>query len=294
MSRVTVGDLQITLVRAGVYHWDGGAVFGVVPKTLWSKRLTPDERNLVPLGFNCYVVETGEHTVLIETGGGDKMDSKALERMKMPTPPGPLPETISRHGIDPERIDIVVNTHLHWDHCGGNTQLTGGIARPAFPRAVYYTRRGEWEHARLRHPRDAVSYIGANYDPLIESGRMKLLERDGEVAPGIRLHVAPGHNRDMMVVTAASGGETFCFFSDLVPTTAHLAPAWVAAFDLYPLECIDTKMLWLGRAARDNWICGLGHDCELAFTRVKQSGTNQAVSYQLLPVNQVAALAQDR
>src|SRR5580698_5937672 len=135
MSRVTVGDFQITLVRAGVYHWDGGAFFGVVPKTLWNKRLAADERNLVPLGFNCYVVETGEHTVLIETGGGDKMDARALDRMKLPKPLDPLPEIIARHGIDPERIDIVVNTHLHWDHCGGNTHLADGIAHPAFPRA---------------------------------------------------------------------------------------------------------------------------------------------------------------
>jgi len=278
MSRVTVGDFQITLIRAGVYHWDGGAFFGVVPKTLWNKRLAADERNLVPLAFNCYVVETGEHTVLIETGGGDKMDARALERMKLAAPLDPLPEIIARHGVDPERIDIVVNTHLHWDHCGGNTQLVDGVARPAFPGAVYYTRRREWEHAHDRHPRDAVSYIDANYDPLIESGRMKLLAEDGEVAPGIAVHLAAGHNRDMMVATAASGGETFCFFSDLVPTVAHLAPTWVAAFDLYPLESIDTKTRWLTRAARDNWICGLGHDCERAFVRVQQSGTSFRLS----------------
>src|ERR1700750_1712849 len=113
MSRVSVGDFQVTLIRAGVYHWDGGAVFGVVPKTLWSKFLSSDERNLVPLAFNCYVIETGEHTVLIETGGGNKMDSRALERMRMPAPE-PLPETIAKQGIDPERIDIVINSHLHW------------------------------------------------------------------------------------------------------------------------------------------------------------------------------------
>jgi glyoxylase-like metal-dependent hydrolase (beta-lactamase superfamily II) len=278
MSRVTVGDFQITLVRGGVYHWDGGAFFGVVPKTLWSKRLAADERNLVPLAFNCYIVETGEHTVLIETGGGDKMDTRALERMKLYAPLDPLPETIATLGIDPGKIDIVVNSHLHWDHCGGNTQLTGGVARPAFPGAVYFTRRQEWEHAHERHPRDAVSYIDANYDPLVESGQMRLLAEDGEVAPGIAVHLAAGHNRDMMVVTAASGGETFCFFSDLVPTTAHLVPTWVAAFDLYPLQSIDAKIHWLTRAARENWICGLGHDRELDFIRVKTLGTSFAAN----------------
>lgn len=273
MPDVTVGDFRITLVRAGVYHWDGGAFFGVVPKTLWSRKAVPDERNLVPLGFNCYVIETGEHTVLVETGGGDKMDARALARMKLPAPLDPLPEIVARQGIDPERIDIVINTHLHWDHCGGNTQLDAPGARPAFPRAAYYTRRGEWEHAHLRHPRDSVSYLDANYDPLVESGQMKLLDGDAEIVPGVALRLAPGHNRDMAVVTATSRGRTFCFFSDLVPTAAHLTPTWVAAFDLYPLECIDTKTRWLSQAAGEDWICGFGHDCEIAFTRVQRSGT---------------------
>ena len=266
MSRISVGDFQVTLVRAGVYYWDGGALFGVVPKTLWGTRLPADERNLVPLAFNCYVVETGDHTVLIETGGGGKMDARARERMKMPATLEPLPETIAKQGIDPERIDIVINSHLHWDHCGWNT--SGG--RPTFPRATYYSRRREWEHAHDRHPRDSVSYIDANYDPLVESGQMKLLEEDHEVIPGLALHLAPGHNRDMAVVTAASGGSTFCFFSDLVPTTAHLTPTWVAAFDLFPLECIDVKTRWLTWAAREKWICGFGHDSQVAFTKVEE------------------------
>lgn len=270
MTRIAVGDFQVTLVRAGVYYWDGGAFFGVVPKTLWSRRLPADERNLVPLAFNCYIVETGSHTVLIETGGGDKMDARARERMKLPASLEPLPDLIARQGIDPERIDIVVNTHLHWDHCGGNTRPDGSAI---FPRATYYTRRGEWEHAHERHPRDSVSYIDANYDRLVESGQMKLLTEDCEVVPGIGLRLAPGHNRDMMVVTAASGGQTFCFFSDLVPTVAHLTPTWVAAFDLYPLECIDTKTHWLGRAAAESWVCGFGHDCDVRFARVQRSGT---------------------
>jgi glyoxylase-like metal-dependent hydrolase (beta-lactamase superfamily II) len=270
MARVEIGDFRVTLVRAGAYWWDAGAMFGVVPRTLWSRQVTPDELNRIPLAFNCYVVETGDHTVLVETGGGDKMDPRARDRMRLP-PPVPLPELIAREGIDPGKIGIVLNTHLHWDHCGWNTIQQDGVARPAFPAATYYTRRAEWEHAHERHPRDSVSYIDANYDPLVESGRMILFEEaEREIVPGIRMTLAPGHNRDMMVVTAESRGQTFVFFSDLVPSTAHLTPTWVAAFDLYPLETIAQKRAWLQRAAAGAWTCGLGHDPKVAFIKVRQ------------------------
>jgi len=269
-SRLVLGDFEITLIRAGFYWWDGGAMFGVVPKTLWSAKFEPDGLNRVRLGFNCYVVQTGGHTILIETGAGDKPDSKARARMRLLDTPPLLPEILASSGIDPEKIDIVVNTHLHFDHCGGNTVLSNGGVRSAFPHARYYTRRGEWEHAHERHIRDRVSYIDANYDPLVESGRMQLLDADHEVVPGVQMRLAAGHNRDMMVVTATSAGRTFCFFSDLIPTAAHVTPSWVAAFDLFPLETIQNKIAWLDAAARGSWVCGFGHDAEIAFARIEK------------------------
>ena len=272
MSRVALGDFDITLVRAGFYWWDGGAMFGVVPKTLWSKKFHADDLNRVRMGFNCYVIRTDEHSILIETGAGDKPSAKARERMNMPVSASSLPETLAAQGIDPESIDIVINTHLHFDHCGGNTFLSNGSARPAFPRARYYTRRGEWEHAHTRHIRDSVSYIDANYDPLVETGRMQLVDADFEVAPGIEIKHAPGHNRDMAVVTARSAGRTFCFFSDLIPSAAHVTPSWVAAFDLFPLEAIANKTGWLTDAASEGWVCGFGHDPEVEFAGIDKSG----------------------
>jgi glyoxylase-like metal-dependent hydrolase (beta-lactamase superfamily II) len=196
------------------------------------------------------------------------MDARARERMKLPPGPDFLPEVIARHGFDPESIDIVLNSHLHWDHCGGNTHLRGGHARVSFPRARYYTSRGEWEHAHMRHSRDSISYIDSNYDPLIESGHMTLVEGDFAPVPGVWMRTAAGHNRDMMIVTAASGGETFCFFSDLIPTATHVQPTWVASFDLFPLESIDNKNRWLGEAAAGSWICAFGHDPTCAFARI--------------------------
>jgi glyoxylase-like metal-dependent hydrolase (beta-lactamase superfamily II) len=269
-STRTVGDFEIAHIQAGIYRWDGGAVFGVVPKTLWSKRTSSDDLNRVPLAFNCYLIRTGDHTILVESGGGDKMDERWRERTGQPGVPAPLPEILARQGYDPETIDIVIDSHLHWDHCGGNTVLrSDGSVAPAFPRARYWAVRGEWEHAHERLARDSVSYIDANYDPLVECGQMTLVDGDHEVAPGVWMRRAPGHNRDMMAITASSGGQTFCFLSDLVPTAAHLHPTWVAAFDLFPLETIESKMRWLGAAAEGNWICGFAHDTEMGFAGVE-------------------------
>jgi len=282
MPAIELGALRITLVREDIYWWDGGAMFGVVPKTLWSVKSPADELNRLPLGFNCYIIETGEHTILLETGGGNKLEARRRERMKLPPAAKPLPETIAAAGLDPERIDIVVNSHLHWDHCGGNTIYSQGKLRPAFPRAAYWTRRGEWEHAQRRHPRDSVAYIGDNYDPLVDSGRMRLTDEDYEVAPGIRMRLAPGHTPDMLVITASSAGRTFCFFSDLVPTAAHVTPTWVAAFDLDPVQSIDSKLQWLKWAADGEWICAFAHDPQVAFARiVERDAKFQAVTSEL-------------
>jgi len=265
---VAVGDFEIARVNDAVHWWDGGAIFGVVPKTLWSRKTRVDEWNRVPLAFNCYLVRTGEHNILIETGLGDKRDARQREFMNVPAVTEPLPEALARRGVDPESIDIVINSHLHWDHVGGNTIFAGDRVKPAFPRARYVASRGEWEHAHERHLRDAASYLDANYDPLVDSGQMNLVDGDHEVAPGVWMRRAPGHNRDMMVVTAESGGKTFCFFSDLVPTAAHISPTWVAAFDLSPMETIASKMRWLAAAADGEWQCAFAHDANLAFARI--------------------------
>jgi glyoxylase-like metal-dependent hydrolase (beta-lactamase superfamily II) len=268
MPGVVLGDFEITYIPAAVYWWDGGAFFGVVPKTLWSRKAAADELNRIQVAFNCYIVRTGEHTVLIETGGGDKLDARARERMRLPPEADPLPEIIARNGIDPESIDVVINSHLHFDHCGGNTNLTAATPVAAFPRARYFASRHEWEHAHERHVRDRISYNDENYDPLVKSAQMVLVDGGHQPVPGLRMRRAPGHNRDMMIVTAESRGQTFCFLSDLVPTAAHVQPTWVAAVDLFPLESIETKQRWLSAAAEQHWLCGFGHDASVPFARI--------------------------
>jgi len=266
---IAAGDFEISLIRAGVYWWDGGAIFGVVPKVLWSRKTASDELNRVPLGLNCYLIRTGKHTILVETGAGDKLDERFRDRARLPAVTDRLPEVIASHGFDPESVDIVVNSHLHWDHCSGNTVFHGDRAVAALPRATYWAARGEWEHAHQRLLRDRVSYIPENYVPLMESGQMNLVEGDHEVVPGVWMRRAPGHTRDMMVITATSGGSTFCFLSDLVPSAAHLTPTWMTAFDLYPLQTIESKIRWLTAASEGQWICGFGHDTEIAFAQIE-------------------------
>lgn len=265
---LAVGDCRITLVRAGSYWWDGGAMFGVVPKTLWSKHQPPDDLNRIEAGFNCFVVETEGSRILIETGGGMRHDRRAGERMRLPDPPR-LGEVLSSHGFEPGSIDLVVNTHLHWDHCGGNTLDTPEGVLPAMPNAIYLTQRNELAHAREQHPRDAVSYRAVNYEPLVEAGRLQLLDGDAEVAPGVEVRVAPGHNRDMMVVLVRSRGETWCHLADLVQYTSQVTPTWVSAFDLFPLETIANRTQLLERAAEEGWWCSFGHDPVAAFAKIE-------------------------
>lgn len=277
-SSIEVGDFRITAVRAGSYWWDGGALFGVVPKTLWSRYQTSDELNRIEAAFNCFVVEDGDRRILIETGGGVRHDARSLERTRM-VPDVSAAGVLADAGFEPSSFDIVINTHLHWDHCGGNTiDLPGGGVAPAFPNARYVTQRGELEHAREQHPRDAVSYRAVNYEPLLEAGRMHLLDGDVEVAPGVQVQVAPGHNRDMMVVIIRSRSETWCHLADLAPYAAQITPTWVAGFDLFPLQCIATKTELFGRAAAEGWRCSFGHDPRVNFPRVIERDRKFALS----------------
>jgi glyoxylase-like metal-dependent hydrolase (beta-lactamase superfamily II) len=251
---------RVSLLRAGVYWWDGGAFFGVVPKTLWNPLIPCDELNRIPAALNCYLLEIGGRRVLIETGIGERHDAKTRERIR-------LAEGSARVPVEPESIDLVVNSHLHWDHCGGNTIDSEEGPAPAFPNARYIAQRGEYEHAIEQHPRDAVSYRDVNYEPLVRTGKMQLITGNLEVVPGLEMRVVPGHNRDMCVLLARSGKDVFCFWSDLIPTAAHVHPTWVAAFDLYPLDTIDNKTRLLETAVREGWWCGFAHDSK-AFARI--------------------------
>ena len=256
MQRINIGDFELTALSDGTYYLDGGAFFGIVPKVLWSKRLPSDDKNRVPTGLNSVLVRTGQTNILIETGVGNKLPEKMVQIYGQPAK---LLDQLSAPGLSPDDIDIVINSHLHFDHCGCNTVRSGTSVKPAFPKAKYYAQEGEWKHAH-QGQRDTVSYLHENYDPLVDSGQMQLLRGTQEIAPGISVEVFPGHTRDMQAIIIRSGGKTACYISDLIPTSAHVEVNWVMGFDLYPLETIESRKRYYSRALPENWLTMFTHD----------------------------------
>ena len=257
MQRIALGDIEVTHVADGTYFLDGGAFFGVVPKVLWQRRVTADEMNRVTAGLNSLLVRTGKHTVLVETGMGNKLPEKTKQ---IYCPPEKLLHSLAEAGVRPEEITIVINTHLHFDHCGWNTVRRNSQVEPTFPNARYYVQKGEWEHAIRQLERDRVSYISDNYDPLVRSGQMQLLQGDQEIVPGISVRVYPGHTRHMQAVMLRGGGHTMCYISDLIPTTAHLTLTWVMAYDLFPLDTIESRKKFYAEAIPGKWLVAFTHD----------------------------------
>jgi glyoxylase-like metal-dependent hydrolase (beta-lactamase superfamily II) len=257
MRRTTLGDFEVTILSDGTYPLDGGAFFGVVPKTLWSRRVAADDKNQIGAGLNSLLVRTGKKNVLIETGIGNKMPEKLVAIYGQPAK---LLDSLHGIGLAPEDIDIVINTHLHFDHCGWNTVRKGDKFTATFPKAKYYVQEKEWEHGRLQLERDAVSYMSPNYDPLLENGQMVLLSGDIELLPGISVRVFPGHTANMQAVIVESGGKTACYISDLIPTSNHLDLTWVMAFDLFPLDTIESRKRYYSHAIPEQWLTVFTHD----------------------------------
>ena len=275
MRKVTIGDFEVAVLSDGTYELDGGAFFGVVPKVLWEKRVQPDARNMLKVGTNCLLIRDGKQTVLVETGIGSKLNEKSQAIHKNQVR---LMKDFEEAGVSPDEVDIVINTHLHFDHCGWNTYYKDGEAVATFPRAKYYVQRGEVEHAHEQHERDRVSYLTDNYDPLIESGQMVLLDGNAEIAPGISVQLFPGHTRDLQAVIVRSGGATLCYASDLIPTSNHLDPTWVMGYDLYPLTSIASRHRFYEQAIPEKWMVAFTHDHEMPLAYVEMGEKGRPVA----------------
>ncbi len=269
------GAFELDILSDGTFALDGGQMFGVVPKVLWEKRMPADARNRIRLGLTSVLVRTGSQTVLIETGIGDKYDSKFADIYDIQRTQT-LPEALRARGVGLEDIQIVVNSHLHFDHCGWNTRREEGKVVPTFPRARYFTQRGEWEHALAPTERDRASYIQELFEPA--ERQTEFLLGDAEIIPGIRVEVLPGHNRYLQCVHVESEGARACFISDLVPTHAHLPYPWIMSFDLYPLETLASRHKLLPRLVEQKTLVIFPHDAGLQCARLaEQNGKITAV-----------------
>lgn len=262
------GSFTLHAVSDGEFRLDGGAMFGVVPKPLWEREKPADERNRIRMGTHCLLIETGRALVLVDTGIGDKHEAKFEDMYGMDPAARRLPESIRAAGFALEDVTHVVLTHLHFDHCGWSTRRAGERLVPTFPRARHWIERGELEHARRPTERDRASYFPENWEPLVDAGVIEIFDREAEVVPGVRAVKAPGHNADMCVVTFASGGERGVFWADLIPTPAHVPYPWIMGYDLYPLETLASKKLWIPRAAGERWLGCFEHDADEPWGRI--------------------------
>lgn len=258
-------------------------MFGVVPRTLWSKVCPPDEENRIRMNMNCVFVESGRERILIETGIGEKWSAKHTQMYGITRRQSLAQSLKSIAGVRPDQITIVINTHLHFDHAGGNTTLNaGGRAVPSFPNARYFISRDEVEHAESAGERDRASYLPDNWRPLIDSGQLELKEADYEVAPGLRMQTFAGHNRSMQCWRLDADGRTLFGFADLVPMRAHVPYAWIMGYDLFPTETLAAKKKLLPQAARERWVCLFYHDPDQPLCLlVEENGKLRAERYEM-------------
>ena len=268
-----LGHFELHAVSDGFFKLDGGAMFGIVPRPLWEKHFKPDDQHRIRLALTCLLIRTGSGNVLVDTGMGDKYDEKWRRIYDLDRAGGDLLSNLRATGVGPEEITHVVITHLHVDHAGGATQRRpDGRVVPTFPKAVHVIQRIAWDEALNTNERTAGSYRREDFLPLEEFGRIRLVEGEAEVVPGVRVERTGGHIPGHQVVIAESEGRRAVFFGDVMPTTAHLKPAWVMGFDLDPAGLVNVKKRMVERAVTERWLCCWEHDPRVKFGYLKKEG----------------------
>ena len=271
-----LGDLELVSLSDGFFHLDGGAMFGVVPRTLWEKRLPPDDRNRITLGMRPLLIR-GERTLLIDAGCGDKMDAKSREIYGLERA-FHLDHALAAAGVSAADVEIVLASHLHFDHVGGFTARTAdGRLVPRFPNARYVAHRGEWYDATHPHERNRASYLQENFVPLAEAGVVDLVDDDAEVMPGVSLRRSGGHTQHHQVVMVTSRGATAVFTADMFPTSVHVPDAWLMGYDLYPMDTLAFKRDFAREAIEREYLIFFEHDPSLAAGRIREQNGRRTV-----------------
>jgi len=269
-----LGKFEINILHDGHFRLDGGAMFGVVPKVIWDRLEPADDRNRILLSVNPLLIRTGEHTVLIDTGTGSKYSPKDLEIYQIELPRMLVPE-LHRLEVPVEQVDYVVNSHLHFDHIGGNTfRDETGLVRPTFPRARYVMQKAEYEDAISPSSRTHASYNPDDIVPMQESGQIFLIDGDVEIVPGIRSRVTGGHTRSHQIIQIESEGEAALFLADLIPTSSHIKPPYVMGYDLFPADTTRFKADLLREAAEKQYLLIFEHSPRMKVGRILMEGNS--------------------
>jgi len=265
-----LGAFDICPVTDGRFRLDGGAMFGVVPKVLWEKCCAADERNRIQMGLNCLLVRAHGKNILVDTGLGGKEDAKTHDMFAVDRTP-PLHESLKDQGLAAENVHMVINTHLHFDHAGGNTvRDEEGHVVSAFPKAKYFVQRGEYEDAVRVNERTRASYRKENFTPIEHVKQWEFLEGDTELLPGVSVVVTHGHTRHHQAVKIESEGQVALYLGDLIPTVSHLPLPYIMGYDLYPLQTLEAKRWILELAFEERWLLVFEHDPKIQMGYVKK------------------------
>lgn len=272
-----VGALRVHAIQAGGQRLDGGAMFGVVPKPLWERRIAADDRNRIPLGMRCLLIEHPSGLILIDTGAGNKENARFADIYGLENGGAngrtALEDGLAQIGVKPEDVNLVINTHLHFDHAGGNTFVDeSGAVRVSFPRARYFVQRGEYQYATHTNERTAASYFDRNYAPTLAAGQLELVDGNREIVEGISTLVTPGHTPHHQSIVIDSAGDRAVYLGDVVPTHAHLPLAWIMGYDVEPLVTLESKRTLLRDAEREGWTVIFEHDAVVPWGRVMNDG----------------------
>jgi glyoxylase-like metal-dependent hydrolase (beta-lactamase superfamily II) len=280
-ATMQLGNAELTLVSDGAIRMDGGSMFGVVPKAIWSRRRAADRQNRVEMGLNCLLIRTSGKNVLVDTGVGTKHRQKVRTIFHMRA--GELVGNLAQQSVTPEDIDLVVLTHLHFDHAGGCTRYNQQRRlEPVFPRATYLAQRQDWQEATETNERTRPAYLPEDFMPLEEAGQLELLDGDTELLPGLWVRRTGGHTAGHQMVYIGSDGEKAACLGDILPMPQHLPVHYMTAFDMYPLETLDAKRRWLERAEKGGWLLIFGHAVDHKMGRLTRSDDGRLI---LLPYN---------
>ena len=266
-----IGDYTLHAIETGRFALDGGAMFGIVPRVLWERRIKPDDQNRIPMHMRCLLLASADRLILIDNGIGDKYTEKFSDMFSVDDSELNLTASLHTAGFSHGDVTDVILTHLHFDHCGGSTIRDGNGLRVAFPNATFHVQRAHWEWANVSNVREQASFLEENLAPLGSSGQLNLVDGDGSLFPGVDLMCVDGHTKAMQLVKIHDSARTLLYCADLLPTSAHLAPPWNMAYDLWPMTTIEEKARILKTAASENWKLFFEHDAAVELADVEHS-----------------------